>query len=248
MSTLPYNLERISAKTIGLVVLQSDETIEQDFRRVMPDDVHLHVSRVPSGTEVTRESLQQMQAHLPAAAGLFPKGLHFDAVGYGCTSGTAQIGATQIATLVRSGVQTDHVSEPVTALLAACRHLELSRLAILSPYIEDVSRHLRAVLAEGGVETPVFGSFDEAEEQKVVRIDAASVHQGAVQLARQGDVDAVFLSCTNLRTFAVIADLEREIGVPVLSSNQVLAWHLTKLAGVPFARSDLGRLVVTQNV
>ncbi|WP_299303796.1 aspartate/glutamate racemase family protein [uncultured Litoreibacter sp.] len=243
MTAFRYDLEELHKKTLGLIVLQSDETIEQDFRRILPLDINLHISRVPSGLEVTSDSLQQMEQHLPDAAGLFPRGLHFDAVGYGCTSGTAQIGPERISSLVQGGVSTGAVSQPVSALIAACKHLGLSRLAILSPYIEEVSNRLRQVLAEHGIDTPVFGSFEEAEEQKVVRIDAASVQEAAFNLAAQGGIDGVFLSCTNLRTFDVIGPLESDLDLPVLSSNQVLAWHLTRLAGAPLHVSGFGRLL-----
>ncbi len=243
MSALPYTLEPLQRKTIGLIVLQSDETIEQEFRSVMPQSVNLHISRVPSGLEVTRDSLQSMRDHLPAAAGLLPQTLQFDAIGYGCTSGTAQIGVDEIAAQVHAGAKTHHVSEPVSALLAACRTLALKRLAILSPYLEDVSQHLRNVLATQGVETPVFGSFEEAEEQKVVRIDGASIKAGAVELAQSDQIDGIFLSCTNLRTFDVIAEIEGVTGLPVLSSNQVLAWHLSQLAGVSLDAPQLGKLI-----
>jgi len=64
MSAFDYNLEALPRKTLGLVVLQSDETIEQDY-----------VTRVPSGLEVSQDSLQAMAHDLPAAAGLLPRGL-----------------------------------------------------------------------------------------------------------------------------------------------------------------------------
>ena len=42
----------------------------------------------------------------------------------------------------------------------------------------------------------------------------------------------VILSCTNLRTITVIEQIETACGLPVLSSNQALAWHMRELAGV----------------
>jgi len=243
MTAFDYNLEALPQKTLGLVVLQSDETIEQDFRHVMPRRVALHVTRVPSGLEVSQDSLQAMEHALPAAAGLLPRGLPFDAVGYGCTSGTAQIGAARIAALVHDGVEAGHVTEPVSALIAACRHLGLTRLAMLSPYVAEVSARLRDVLREAGIATPVFGSFEEAEEQKVVRIDAGSVQRAANELARHGGVDGIFLSCTNLRTFPSIAPLEAATGLPVLSSNQVLIWHMLRQAGASLDAAGPGKLL-----
>jgi maleate isomerase len=243
VSAFDYSLEPLPQKTLGLVVLQSDETIEQDFRHVLPRDTALHVTRVPSGLEVSPDSLQAMEHALPAAAGLLPRGLGFDVVGYGCTSGTAQIGAERIAELTRQGVETAHVTEPVSALIAACRHLGVTRLAMLSPYVAEVSARLREVLQDAGIATPVFGSFEEAEEQKVVRIDAASVQRAATQLAEQGGVDGIFLSCTNLRTFPSIAPLEAATGLPVLSSNQVLIWDMLQKAGAALDATGPGKLL-----
>ena len=77
-----------SAATMGLIVLQSDETIEAEFRAILPQaDVATYVSRVPSAAEVTTETLAEMEAELPRAARLLPPTLAFDVVGYGCTSG-----------------------------------------------------------------------------------------------------------------------------------------------------------------
>ena len=40
------------------------------------------------------------------------------------------------------------------------------------------------------------------------------------------EADALFLSCMGLRTLEVLPRLERELGKPVLSSNQVSLWKL----------------------
>ncbi|MDG1472955.1 MAG: Asp/Glu racemase [Ascidiaceihabitans sp.] len=231
MTVFSYELAPDGAAPLGLIVLQTDETIERDMQRMLAG-VALYVSRVPSGAEVTSDTLQQMAGQITHAADLLPQAQDFGVIGYGCTSGTAQIGPGQIAQLVNEGAKTSHVSEPVSALQAACAHLGIKRLAFLSPYIEEVSGKLRDVLAAGGVQTPVFGSFAEAQEAKVVRISGPSIIAAATALCKDADVDALFLSCTNLRTLDAIDPLEQAIGLPVLSSNQVLAWHMARLGGV----------------
>ena len=219
-------------KHLGLIVLQSDRTIEDDFRRLIAPEASLLVSRVPSAPDVSRETLAAMEDELPQAAALFPQGHSFDAVGYGCTSGTSVIGAQRIADLVRSGCDTRHVSEPVSALVAACADLGLSRLAFLSPYVEAVSDTLRGVLATSGIETPVFGSFDEASEAAVAEISTQDIIDRAVPLARDDNVSAIFLSCKNLKTLDALSPIAAATGKPVLSSNLVLAWHLARLCGL----------------
>jgi maleate isomerase len=123
---------------------------------------------------------------------LFPAAARFAAVGYGCTS--------------------------ATALIAVCRSLGLTRLTLLSPYVEPVSERLRQTLAPAGIETPAFGGFEVAEEAHVVRIDGPSILQAAEAVAAQENVGGVFLSCTNLRTLDVIPPLQEKLGLPVLSS------------------------------
>ncbi len=240
--SLPYRLDPGRPVQIGLIVLQEDETIEDDFRRLMPSDVTLMVSRVPSGRDVTPDSLQEMEAHLSVSASLFPRGSALKAMGYGCTSGTAQIGPARIAARVAEGGPTCPVTEPVTALIAACRALGLRRLALLSPYVAPVSERLRQVLGAQGLDTPAFGSFGVSQEAMVARIDAPSLIDAACAVAQGEQVDGLFMSCTNLRTLGEIPVLEQRLGLPVLSSNLVLAWHLLTLAGLAMPADRPGRL------
>ena len=228
---------------LGLVVLQSDETLECDLRRMLPDDVGLYASRVPNAPTVTKETLAQMEYDLPTAAALLPPTIAFDVVGYGCTSGTAVIGAPRIAELIHSGCKTAATTEPVSALIAACEKLNIRRLAMLSPYIEEVSATLRQALADAGIETPHFGSFNEAVEGNVARIECKSTYAAATELHKRGDVDALFLSCTNLQTLDIIAPLEETCGCPVLSSNLVLGWHMLAQSGAAAKPPALGRLL-----
>ncbi len=227
---------------MGVVVLQSDETLEQDFRRIFGPDPLIYVSRVPCATEVSRDTLQEMAQTIPTAASLFPQGVNFSVVGYGCTSGTAQIGAEKVESLVRETCPTDHVTQPVSALIAACHSLGVQRLGFLSPYVAEVSAHLTSVLDTNGISSPVFGSFDEACETVVAHISPQSTYDAAIKLAAQGGIDALFLSCTNLRTLDIIEDLETATGLPVLSSNLVLAWHMAKLSGQPWPDFACGQL------
>ena len=229
--------------TIGLIALQSDETVEHDMRRMLPlEGVATYVSRVPSGAEVTNDSLAEMEGNLTGAARLFPLPATFDVVGYGCTSGTSVIGAEVVAGMVKKGCKTNTVTDPLTALIAACGHLGVRRIAVLSPYVAEVNTALIAAMERAGLEVGLLGSFNEEREEFAARIAPKSIAAAAEALAKEGIFDALFLSCTNLRTLDVIDGIEAATGLPVLSSNQVLGWHMMQLAGVdPLAR--FGRLM-----
>jgi len=82
----------------------------------------------------------------------------------------------------------------VTSLVAACNALGITRIGFLSPYVAEVSDALRATLQNAGVQSPVFGSFEEAVEARVARIAPQSIVDAALDLAGKGGIDALFLS------------------------------------------------------
>lgn len=245
MKAFPYDLVGPigSAATLGLIVLQSDLTIEHDFRRLFADPgFALYVSRVPSGDEVTPETLTAMREQLPRAASLLPPSARFDVIGYGCTSASTLIGPDAVRRLVRQGAQTKAVANPLSAALAALGRVQARRVALVTPYIESVVAPMRAAFEAGGIAVPATLSFGEEKEENVARISPDSIKAAALHVGGGPDVDAVFLSCTNLRTLDIIDDLEMRLGKPVLSSNQVLAWQMAEMAGGIALNNPPGKL------
>ncbi len=243
MQRVPYKLAQDDRPKIGVIVLEADETLEDDLRQIFPlSEAKIHITRIPSDPEVTVDTLASMEKALPNSARLFPSSAHFQAVGYGCTSGTTIIGAAKVTELVQSSTKTDYVSNPLTATLEALRVLGVKRLGIVSPYIEEVAEPLRKEFQRHGFEVPAAVSFGESSEEKVARIDDVSLKNAAQAIVQEEKVDAVFMSCTNLRTLGVIAEIENEIGIPVLSSNQTLTWHLARLSGLSTSKPELGML------
>ena len=243
MQTLPFELipDIGSAATLGLVVLQSDETLEQDFRRIFTArDVAIYVNRIPSGETLSEDSIAAMEAELSRGAGLLPRAATFDAVAYGCTSGTTMIGADAVAAMLRLGVDTPVVTDPLSAALAALKHLGAMEIGLVTPYIESIAAPVRDAFETAGHKVIHSVTFGEAEEAKVARIGPEAIRTAARAVAK--GADAIFLSCTNLRTMDVIDDLEAEIGIPVLSSNQVLAWHMAQTTKASFDQAAPGRL------
>ena len=79
---------------MGLIVLQNDYTLEDDARHLLTTDgVSLHVTRIRCAAEISAAALGAMEGHVTEAAELFPERANFGAVGYGCTSASAIIGA-----------------------------------------------------------------------------------------------------------------------------------------------------------
>ena len=220
-----------SPSPMGLVVLQVDETIEGEFREAFGTSKNqIFVTRIPSGLEVTTESLISMERHIKAAAKLLPQSREFSVIGYGCTSASAIIGSEKISELIKSGCHTRKVTNPLLAATEYAKHIKVRKLALLSPYIEEVNTPLRKAFGNNGLSTEVFGTFGEGKEEKVARISESSTIEAAITLGQNESVEAVFISCTNLRTFNCLGKIANEINKPVFSSNQSLAWHMKILS------------------
>ena len=227
---------------IGVVVLSTDETLEPELRQITAQTgASLYHSRIPFDPCVTPETLARMETTLPASLALFPRHTKFGAIGFGCTSGATVIGARRVAEIVQEQFPDTSVTDPISAVIATCHALGVKRLGMLTPYRMDVSTAMCDLLERNGIKISAFGSFEEEQDHKVARISESSTLDSMLQVGA-GDCDAVFASCTNLRTFGVIKSAEATLRKPVISSNSAFAWHLHRLAGIAGPLGGPGQL------
>ena len=228
---------------IGLIVLATDHTIEHEFRRICRlDGVALYESRIPNDAQVNAATLAEMERGLAAAAGVILPGTKLDVVAYGCTSGAIVIGEEKVFARIREARPGVACTTPITAGIAGLKKLGVGRIALLTPYVDEVNQMFRRHVEQQGIAVPVMGSFNHENDNEVARISQASIKDAVRVLAREPGVDGVFVSCTSLRVADIAEELEAELGKPVTSSNHALAWHCLRLAGVNDSLPGLGRL------
>jgi maleate isomerase len=78
----------------------------------------------------------------------------------------------------------------------------------------------------------------------ITAIPERTLLDASLALRRDG-AQAVFLSCTALLTVGLVETLEAHLGLPVVTSNQALAWHALRLAGSKATLPERGRLLRT---
>ena len=228
---------------IGLVVLATDHTLEHEFRRVitMPG-VACYQARIRNSATITPETLAAMAADLAQTADLILPGTGLDVIGFGCTSASMVLGEEKVFKLIRSVRPGAQVTTPITAAFAAFDAFKARRIGVLTPYRQDVNEIVRGYIERKGYQVPVFGSFNEEDDNQVARIDAQSLKRGIEAIVKRCPVDMVFMSCTSLRLVDAAAQIERELGIPVTASNHAMAWHCLRLAGVTDQLPQFGRL------
>ena len=246
---LPFEIDRGigTSATLGLIVLQDDETLEHEMALLLHSEgVALYHSRIPMVPEITSATLHKMESELPLAIAMLPSAAEFDVIGFGCTSGATIIGADNVTAAVRKVRPAAKVTNPITAVMAACDALKVKRLGFVTPYVEQVSAAMRALLEGNGYKIAGFGSFEESDDRVVARISPQSLLQAITAVDAMAECDAVFVSCTNLRVIGIVEEAERRIGKPVISSNIALAWHMQELAGLRPTNNNCGALLRLQ--
>jgi len=127
------------------------------------------------------------------------------------------------------------------SVLAALAHLGVKRVALGTPYAPDATLKSKAHLEAHGFAVPSWGQL-----QNVKNIYEETLER-ACELARSVDrpeAEAVFMSGVGMPTVAVLEQLERELGKPVLSSASAMMWHALRSAGVKTPVPGFGRLLL----
>jgi 4-aminobutyrate aminotransferase len=146
-----------------------------------------------------------------------------------------QIDAIVAASGARAG------STPSTAIIAALRHLGLSRVAITSPYDPEVTAAGRAFLESHGI-TVTGEARRSFDNETGIAGQAEAFWAEAAIAANTPDAEAVVLMGGGLRTGGSVARLEAQLGKPVIAAPAALVWHACSLLGIDAPRPRLGRL------
>ncbi|MCV7266506.1 Asp/Glu racemase [Mycolicibacterium poriferae] len=214
------------------VVVPYDFALDRELWRWLPNDVSLHITRLPFAP---MPATMEMAVHISDPEHAAQCVTDVSAVGplvtaYACTSGSFVGGPLAEQALVEAMLAAGSPLALTTsgALLSALRYLGYTRVATATPYTADLTVGLTAFLGESGIEVTAAAGLGLTSDIWTVP------HDVTAQLVRETDTEdaqAVFISCTNLPTYDVIADLEHELGKPVLTANQVTMWHSLSLIG-----------------
>lgn len=231
-----------SVARFGLIALDSDHCSERELRRMLPPDAgELFVTRVRHGGQCDLQHLAAMSDELARAASLLLPGTELHAIAYGCTSGTVAIGVDTVRRAIDSVRPGTPVTTPMTAACAAFVATGATRIAMLTPYIDEVNELLVGYLESQGVAVTTLASFNLHTDVEITSVPGSALVAAARELDRTG-ADALFICCTALRTAAIIEPLEKELNLPVITSNQAMTWDMLRLAGYKEPVTGYGRL------
>src|SRR5438270_11970661 len=131
-------------------------------------------------------------------------------------------------------------SVPATTSTLACidavRALGAKRVALVSPYTDEVQQRIADVWAEEGIPPYAERHLGLRDNFSFGEVAPATI-SGMIRAVAAEGADAVVILCTNLDGAALASSLERELDIAVLDSVAVTLWRTLDLAG-----GDIGAL------
>jgi maleate isomerase len=201
---------------VGLIVPSSNTVMEEE----VTDYAVVHATRI-SLKNVDEPSLKKMNEELKRALELVSD-CYPDVIVYGCTSGSFIEDIEPV--LAKSSIPAVTTSH---AIVSALQTLKVNTVSVATPYTEEITQKETQFLKSHGftvVDAEGLGLLDNRDignQQSETVYDLAQSLQPA---------DALVVSCTNLRTFDIICELEDERKTPVVTSNQASLWSAFKAA------------------
>ena len=221
----PIEYEADGSQVLVGVVVPFDFGLDWEYWGYLPADVELHFTRTPYLNKPVGLELARAVAKPSVLARATRSLTALDPVAtvYACSSGSFVDGLQGEARLrqlmLDAGARVAITS--AGAMLDALRVIGAGRVSVATPYDRRLTDRLVDFLDEAGFETPSVTHL--GMKRQISRVSRRTIAE-LIRSSAHPDSDAVFLSCTSLRTRGMIAQLEEEIGCPILTSNQVTLW------------------------
>lgn len=218
---------------VGLILPSSNRVVE-DVLCKRPGDVQWHVTRL----RVQRVALDADAAaqfeleRMTEAAGLLADA-EVDALAWAGSAGAWTGIERERALAVRLAEASGRpVTTTILAVLDALRVAEVDRIALLTPFTDEVQALIRKELTHQDITVVADRALGLESSLAMSRIDHRRIMDVGLDVGRS-DADAIVILCTNLRGWEVARALESATGRPVVDSVLATLDAVTALARRP---------------
>ena len=215
---------------VALLVPSSNTVMENDLHRALPPDhFTVHTDRMYL-VETTREAeVAMIETHAkPAAKDVGTT--NPDVLVFGCTSAGSLFGLDYDAKTCRelgelAGCPALGVINAVSNALGAAN---ARRIAVITPYNEDLTRSVATAVATEGREIVAAHGMGITVNVELADPEPAAIVRFARERLAGLAFDTLFVSCTNFRALEAKPALEDAFGVTVITSNSAVVDALVR--------------------
>jgi len=213
--------DRTEWRRIGVIVPSSNTTVEADFMLGLPDGVMVHTARMYLAETTAEAERRMIHEHVPIAVTDLAT-LRPHVVAFACTSGGAVLGADGesrlIDTIARETAAT--VVSTNDAVGKAIERIGKKRIAVLTPYVNELNQAIRAGLERRGLTVVHLAGLGITDNFAISSVTPDEIVAFAERELAGRTFDLLFVSCTNFRAVEARPLLTKRFGVPVVTSNQ----------------------------
>jgi maleate cis-trans isomerase len=222
--------QRKDFRRIGLLLPSSSSVQERDIGRALPEDITLHVARMRLNNvdaDSTLRIVQEIEIESQKLADV-----DVDVIIFPATAPSSRQGPGYDQELIKriSAASGKPATTASTALLEALRVLSIKQIALGAPWSASINQTVAAFLEANGIKVIAQEALGHIRNLEIGLLDAQTAFDVGHRVDRP-EADAVMLACGNWSTFSIIDQLERDLGKPVLTTNQVSLWHALKMMG-----------------
>lgn len=227
---------------LGLIVPANNSTLEPEIWPLLPPDTAVFATRILAKGALTPEAVKLMEEHVERAA-FELEATVVDVIAY----------ADMVTSFIMDPEWNDRRAAELSALVgvphytcwialrAALETLDVHSIALATPYPGAIHATCPSFFELNGYRCVSDATLDIVAMTDVPKVRPETV-RSLVRSLDLSKAEAIVLLATDLPTFAVIREIEKETGLPVLTSNQTLLWHGLRLCGNQADVPELGRI------
>ena len=217
------------AASIAMIVPPTNTVNEAEWKRIAPG-LRFPLLRMPLHAHADDAFYSDLRAFLKNILSEKP-----DVIAYACTASSMVLPLDKLPKFIEQEAGVPGVAT-APALVLAARALGMKKVALATPYHDALNQHEKEFLEACGLQVLGIkglgiGAGGPQEYVKIARVPPEEV-LGHCRAAWVPGADGMIVSCTDLRTLEAVPQLERELGVPVISSNLATLWMARRAAGI----------------
>jgi len=229
---------------IGVMLPSSCTVYEPEFAQIVStqNGIYSYTSRLflkDTGYEGLAEMNKRIEDCSEQLATIDP-----DIVCYMCTAGSF-IGGSDGEQRIIDTIS-KHVKCPIVTtsggVVSSLKNFDATKIAMLAPYDKEVVEREVFFFSQHGIKVKDYLYQDIPDNIDRGKQLPEITYNYAKKLKYQG-VDAILLSCGNIRSIEIIETLEKDVGLPVISSVTATAWKILRTAGIKDKINGYGKLL-----
>ncbi len=227
---------------IGMLLPSVNQAAEPQITASLPKGVSLHTTRLRLRSS-REEDVRDMVADLEIGADLLADA-DVDLIVFHCTAASMFAPGFDDEILERIHGATNRAATSTSkACLAAFRTLQAERITLTTPYIQETNDREVGYLEANGIRVLSETGMGIAGDAAAMLAVAPEEWHRRVKAQDEAASDAAFISCTAVRAIEAIEPIEKDIGKPVITSNQAMLWHALRTLNINHRAPGFGRLM-----